>query len=118
MDIIKFKDEINTLKKFFEVYCKNHHNNQQYINKSLHYKNEEIQVELNLCPECLSKLNYSYERLLECPHDIKPRCRKCPSPCYEKKQWKDTAKVMRYSGVKLGITALNKKIKKLICYIK
>lgn len=117
MEIKKFKEEINTLKKFFELYCKgnckDNHTVNQKITKSLTYKNETINIDLDLCPACLEKINYSFDRLLACPHEIKPRCRACPNPCYEKKQWKDTAKVMRYSGIRLGLTSVNKKIKNL-----
>ncbi len=113
METVKFKEEINTLKKFFEVYCNEKHMDQENITKTFFYKNEEIKLHLNMCPECLAKINYSFDRLLECPHDIKPRCRTCPTPCYEKKQWKEAAKVMRYSGMKLGLLSLNKKIRNI-----
>lgn len=113
MDIIKFNQEINTLKKFFEVYCENKDVNQKTIIQTLDFKDKQVKVELCLCDECLTKINYSFDRLLECPHDIKPRCRSCKTPCYEKKQWKDAAKIMRYSGMKLGLNSINKKIKNL-----
>ena len=64
--------------------------------------------------KCLKKIEYSFGRLLDCPHEIKPRCRTCPNPCYEKQQWKETAQVMRYSGVKLGLRSVNKKIRNLL----
>jgi hypothetical protein len=48
-------------------------------------------------------IDYSIQRLQNCEHDPKPRCRKCPEPCYDKLQWKKVAKVMRYSGIKLGL---------------
>ncbi len=111
MEIIKFQQEINTLKKFFELYCKNKHEEQKSIQKKLNYKDTQINLELNLCNECLAKIEYSFDRLLQCPHEIKPRCRLCPTPCYEKKQWKDTARIMRYSGMQLSLLTLNKKIK-------
>ncbi|PLY07191.1 MAG: hypothetical protein C0625_06130 [Arcobacter sp.] len=113
METAKFKNEIQTLKKFFEIYCKEKHSDQEKTVKILNYKNEIIEINLNLCPECLKKIEYSFEKLLACPHEIKPRCRACPNPCYEKKQWKETAKVMRYSGMKLGLSNINKKIKNL-----
>lgn len=113
MEIIKFKQEIQTLKKFFEVYCSEKHIEQKNIIKTLKYKDEEIDINLNLCDECLRKIEYSFDRLLACPHEIKPRCRACPNPCYEKKNWKETAQVMRYSGLKLGLRTINKKVKNL-----
>lgn len=113
MEILKFKNEVKTLQKFFETYCEGKHDNQQENKKVLNYKNEEVAVNLILCDECLKKIEYSFDRLLACPHEIKPRCRTCPNPCYEKKQWKETAKIMRYSGIKLGFRSVNKKIKSL-----
>ncbi|MGB6329718.1 MAG: nitrous oxide-stimulated promoter family protein [Halarcobacter sp.] len=113
MQIIKFKEETQTLKKFFELYCEDKHSPKEKITKILTYKNENIPIDLNLCPECLEKIKYSFDRLLDCPHEIKPRCRTCPNPCYEKKQWKEVAKVMRYSGTKLGLSLVKKKIKNL-----
>lgn len=108
MKIEKFKNEVATLKKFFEIYCKNKHKNQQDKIIILNYKNEHITIQLKLCEECFNTINYSFDRLLECPHEEKPRCRKCPNPCYEKKQWKEVAKTMRYSGLYLGLSRINK----------
>lgn len=113
MDLVKFKQEVETLKKFFEIYCHNKHKNQKEKTFHFNYKNEDITITLNLCPECLNTINYSFDRLLECPHEEKPRCRKCPKPCYEKKQWKEVAGIMRYSGMSLGLTRINKKFKNL-----
>ncbi len=112
MELIKFKQEISTLKKFFKTYCKNKHKEQKSIEKNLTYKKEEITISLNLCEDCLKKIQYSFDRLLECPHEIKPRCRTCPNPCYEKQQWKETAKVMRYSGMRLGLLSIKKLFKR------
>jgi len=117
MEISKFIEETKTLKNFFELYCKNNCNGTDSLedktNINLCYKEKNIFMELNLCPECLRKIQYSFDKLLDCPHEIKPRCRRCPSPCYEKKQWKETAKVMRYSGIRFGLGSASKKIKEL-----
>ncbi len=111
MTIKKFQEEINTLKKFFPIYCNDKHLNQYKKQYIINYKNENIEFEIELCDECHNMLNYSIERLKECPHDPKPRCRKCPNPCYEKEKYKQMAKMMRYSGVKLGLSKTVKKIK-------
>ena len=77
----------------------------------LSYKNQDINLELDLCENCLTSINYSFDKLLICPHEEKPRCRVCPNPCYEKDKWKALSKIMRYSGAKLGLTKLKNKIK-------
>ena len=104
----KFEGEVQILKKFFELHCKDKHTNQSIYIKHLEYNDKEYDVELTLCEDCKKLLDYSFDRLLECPHDIKPRCRTCPAPCYEKQQWKSVAKLMRYSGIQLGLTKLKK----------
>ena len=99
----KFEGEVQTLKKFFELHCKDKHVGQKDYIKELSYNGKDYKVELHLCDGCENLLNYSFDRLLECPHDIKPRCRTCPAPCYEKPQWKSVAALMKYSGMKLGM---------------
>ena len=108
MTQVKFVSESTTLKKFFTVHCKNKHTNQRNYIKDISYKNSNIKLELDLCDECTELINYSIERLRECPHEIKPRCRTCSNPCYEKPQWKKLAKLMRYSGIQLGILKIKK----------
>ena len=109
----KFKSEIETLKKFFPIYCKDKHTNQIVKEYCIDYEGMHLEFVLELCEECHNLFNYAKDRLLECPHEIKPKCRKCPNPCYEKDKFKQMAKMMRYSGMKLGLTKAAKKLKKL-----
>lgn len=106
----KFKIEIDTLKSFFETFCKDKHKNLKNYNIELEYKNQKYILDLKLCPSCFDSINYSFDRLKECPHEIKPRCRKCPSPCYEKTKWKDAARVMKYSAIKLSLGKIKSRI--------
>lgn len=99
----KFQTELKTLEKFFSIYCQEKHQNQYQHTLTLLYKEKQTLVTLDLCKECHELIGYSLQKLQECPHEIKPRCRKCPNPCYEKQQWKALAKLMRYSGMQLGI---------------
>jgi len=107
----KFKSEVQTLKKFFELYCNNKHTNQKNHCKELVYHYEKIHVDLELCEECIKLIHYSFDRLIECPHDPKPRCRTCKTPCYSKEEWKKVAKLMMYSGIQLGVGKLKKFLK-------
>ena len=104
----KFMSEVNTLKRFFEIYCINKHSNQTHYHKQLDYNDEKVDTELRLCPDCIKLIYYSFDRLCECPHDPKPRCRTCSNPCYNKNEWKKVAKIMRYSGMKLGLLKIKK----------
>lgn len=107
----KFKSEISTLREFILNFCENKHNNQFTKKYSIKYRNDFVDFEISLCKECHELMKYSFDRLIECPHDIKPRCRQCPSPCYEKQEWKSLAKIMRYSGIKLGLIKIKNKFK-------
>lgn len=110
----KFKNEVVTLEKFFVKYCQDKHINQCDKIYQLQYKLSDIQFNLCLCQKCHELIAYSLERLKECPHEEKPRCRNCPDPCYEKKQWKQLAKVMKYSSFKFGLGKIKNKIYNLL----
>ena len=109
----KYQSEINILKRFFEVYCFDKHKNQYNKTFKLNYKNRDFLLNLCLCEECYDAINYSFERLHNCQHDIKPKCRTCPTPCYEKPRWKSTAKVMIYSAMKLSLSKMKSRVKKI-----
>jgi len=107
----KFISEAQTLKKFFEIHCKHKHTNQTHHCKKLHYNDTDVNIELELCNDCINLIHYSFDRLTECQHEIKPRCRTCKTPCYSKDEWKKVAKLMMYSGVKLGLSKIRKFLK-------
>ena len=106
----KFQVELATLKKFYEVYCHDKHNEVELRKYVFNYQEEPHTIELMLCDECHKDISYSFEKLLECPHEIKPRCRKCLNPCFDKIQWKNTARVMKYSSIKLSLGKIKSRI--------
>ena len=110
MKIEKFEIEINTLKTFFELYCKDKHEHQKINNITLIYNSHIYSLELNLCEDCYKTINYSFMKLQNCPHEIKPRCRKCPTPCYEKQEWKNIARIMKYAAIKLSLGKIKSKV--------
>jgi len=113
MTFEKFKNEVGVLEKFFQIYCKDKHEGAYEKEYEITYKNQTLKIKPILCKECHNLLEYSINRLQECPHDPKPRCRKCENPCYEKDKYKQMAKMMRYAGMKLGLTKAAKKVKKI-----
>lgn len=110
MTFEKYVIEIQTLKRFYELYCNDKHLNQKSYTINLIYKEKSVELNLHLCEECKEAISYSFERLNNCPHEIKPRCRICPNPCYEKKRWKNIAKIMKYSAIKLSLSKIKSKI--------
>lgn len=112
MTFQKFTAEVGILNEFFTFYCKSKHKNQTKFIEKINYKNHILNIELDLCKDCNKLINYSFERLQNCPYDIKPRCRKCENPCYDKTHWKELSQVMRYTGIHLEI----KKIKNLFSF--
>lgn len=113
MDKNKFKSEIDTLIKFFEKHCHDKHKNFYLSTYNLNYKKTFYSSSTNLCEECHKLISYSFDRVIQCPHEEKPRCRKCIKPCYEKNKWKSVAKLMRYSGMRLGLINIKKRINSL-----
>lgn len=102
----KFHSEVMTLKRFFETYCisNGHKCANHYI--IVDYKDKKYRFDFNLCNDSFELITYAIERLLECPHEIKPKCRYCPTPCYDKSKYKEVAKIMKYSGIKLGLSKI------------
>jgi hypothetical protein len=84
----------------------------------LKYNDILYNVEFILCPSCEEMVDYSIQRLYECSHDVKPRCRKCETPCYDKKEWKKIAKIMIYSNVFLKLSSVKNTIKEKLTMIK
>ncbi|WP_331775745.1 nitrous oxide-stimulated promoter family protein [Sulfurospirillum sp. 1612] len=107
----KFENDVRVVHKFIQLYCDNNHADHDKKDGQLilFYHDTDLGVvDYHLCETCEKTLKYSHQRLIECPHDEKPRCRKCPNPCYEKSEWKALAKIMRYSGMQLGLLKIRK----------
>lgn len=104
----KIQNEIKTLKYFFTLYCSDKHKNQVHTQLVEKHNNKEYTLDINICPECSPLLQTAFFNLTKCPHQIKPKCRKCKNPCYDKNDYKKVAKVMRYSGMKLGLLRIKK----------
>lgn len=87
----KYETEVAKLHEFFHLYCCNKHTKT---------------AKSDYCDECQKLLDYAVGRLKECKQDPKPRCRNCNKICYTKVEWKQIAKVMIYSSVRLGLSKI------------
>lgn len=105
----KFQQEAQTLVKFIQIYCDDKHTDEK-LDKDINitYNGKSLNLRARVCTECEEMLDYALNRLKNCPHDPKPKCRKCKNPCYEKSRYKQMAKMMVYSGVRLGLSKLKK----------
>ncbi len=107
----KLLHDAQILCQFIQFYCDKEHT---HLPKKEHHLTIVFQentlkiLPYCLCFECESLLHYAYSHLKECQQDPKPSCRICQTPCYEKNMWKKMAKVMRYSGMRLGFLKLKK----------
>ena len=111
MDARKFQDEIDILGHFIQHYCEaNGHVHRHERTLSCTHRECSYDIEIKLCGRCRELMEYSAVKLGDCPHTEKPRCRQCPNPCYEKTQWKEIAKIMRFSGMYLGVTKAKKRL--------
>ena len=103
MQVEKFQKELDDLERFFSLYCKENHQNLILRSYDLNYNEKRYKSEIYLCDTCHELLTYSHKKLMACPHEPKPKCRTCKAPCYDKKEWKELAKVMRYGAIKLQL---------------
>ncbi|MBR8462029.1 nitrous oxide-stimulated promoter family protein [Campylobacter sp. faydin G-24] len=108
----KFIYEVTTVTKFIQIYCTDKHKDEPKHKccENLNYDTvpNVTKTEFELCHECEQMLRYAYARLQACPHIKKPRCHCCPHPCYELDMWKRMAKMMKYSGMKLGLNKIKR----------
>ncbi|WP_022670537.1 nitrous oxide-stimulated promoter family protein [Hippea alviniae] len=84
----RIKRDEKILRKFIEVYCRENH-----LKKGVEeYKD-------GLCKECYDLLQYSLNKLYNCPLDPKPQCKHCKVHCYAPSKRKKIKEVMKYSGI-------------------
>ena len=100
----KKEKDIEVLSDFINIYCREKHGQNErepfpLIDERLH----EIlgKKKLLLCDECSKLLNHGIAKLILCPYDPKPTCRKCPTHCYAPGYRERVRRVMRFSGTYL-----------------
>ena len=54
--------------------------------------------ELELCEDCRKLLSHGIAKLLLCPYDPKPMCKKCEPHCYAPGYREKVQEVMKFSG--------------------
>jgi len=96
----KSKD-LKVLCNFISIFCRENHQTEDKT--AFSYKADGwCQVtgnkELVLCQDCSGLLKHGVVKLLLCPYDPKPMCKKCKTHCYAPDYRGKMQKVMRFSG--------------------
>ena len=100
LDDKKTKD-IRVMRNFIAVFCRENHQ----MEKKEVFPVEDARLrrslgdeELVLCQDCSRLLNHGIAKLLLCPYDPKPMCKKCATHCYAPGYREKMRQVMRFSG--------------------
>ena len=96
--------DIRVLANFISIFCRENH--RMEAKNTFHVKDDKLchtlgNKKLPLCPGCSELLNHSIAKLLLCPYDPKPMCKKCPTHCYAPDYRERIREVMRFSGLYL-----------------
>ena len=92
--------DIRVLADFLSVFCQEKHRDE--TKNTFASKEERLHRLLNhnllLCQDCQKLLNHGIAKLLLCPYDPKPMCKKCQTHCYAPGYRERIREVMRFSG--------------------
>lgn len=96
----KAKD-IRVLSDFVSIFCREKHREEP--KEKFYLKDERVgyilkDMDMMLCRECRKLLSHGIVKLLLCPYDPKPMCKKCETPCYAPGYREKVREIMRYSG--------------------
>ena len=100
LDGKKAKD-IRVLSDFISVFCREKHRAE--AKDAFSIKDERLRPVLGnkalvLCQDCRKLLSHGMVKLLLCPYDPKPMCKKCQTHCYAPGYRERVREVMRFSG--------------------
>jgi len=97
----KKERDIRVLADFISIFCRENHRAEPkdtfpIKDARLHHSLED--KDLVLCQDCCKLLNHGIAKLLLCPYDPKPTCKKCETHCYAPGYREKIREVMRFSG--------------------
>lgn len=103
LDKKKAKD-IGVLSDFISIFCREKHRTED--RESFRIRDARLQdtlgdKDLVLCQDCRKLLDHSIAKLLLCPYDPKPMCKKCETHCYAPGYREKIREVMKFSGLYL-----------------
>jgi len=96
----KTKD-IRVMRDFIAIFCRENHQMEKrdiFPVEDARLRQSLGDEELVLCQDCSRLLNHGIAKLLLCPYDPKPMCKKCATHCYAPGYREKMRQVMRFSG--------------------
>ena len=99
----KTKD-VKVLRDFISVFCRENHWEEAkdtFIIQDTRLNDSLGNKDLLLCQDCRKLFNHGIAKLLLCPYDPKPMCKKCETHCYAPGYREKIREVMRFSGIYL-----------------
>jgi hypothetical protein len=97
----KKRKDIKVLSQFIAIYCREHHRTEAreaFLIKDERLRSSLGRKDLILCKDCSRLLNHGIAKLLLCPYNPKPTCKKCKTHCYAPWYRERIREVMRFSG--------------------
>jgi hypothetical protein len=96
--------ELKVLAGFVGIFCRENHEGRE--RGEFPWRDARLKGALGrqrpvLCDECRRLLDHGIAKLLLCPYDPKPMCKKCPTHCYAPGYRERIREVMRFSGLYL-----------------
>lgn len=100
----KKERDIRVLRDFVAIFCREKH--PEPAKSVFTMKDERLRDLLGdgapvLCPDCTKLLSHGIAKLLLCPHNPKPMCKKCETHCYAPGYRERIKEVMKFSGLYL-----------------
>ena len=100
LDSKKAKD-IRVMRNFIAIFCRENHGERTrdaFATKDVRLYKVLGNKELLLCDDCRKLFSHGVAKLLLCPYDPKPMCKKCTTHCYAPGYRERIRQVMRFSG--------------------
>ncbi len=103
LDGKKAKD-VRVLRDFVSIFCRENHRAEP--KNAFPIRDDRLRNSLNnkdlvLCQDCSKLLSHGIAKLLLCPYNPKPMCKKCETHCYAPGYREKVREVMRFSGLYL-----------------
>ncbi len=98
------KKDTRTLVEFVSIFCRENHAGEEKLPFSVKTMDLPSFLEtdkISLCPSCTKLLTHGVVKLLMCPYDPKPMCKKCQTHCYAPFYQEQIREVMKFSGLYL-----------------